>query len=327
MKIENLVRDKVIGHIKTGTKSETGLPKKLPGNGTKAITIGKNAKGNKEQIEVECSEDCEHRLTGKCKLVGSLKFVLEGIEAGGVWLIKTTGGLSLSNIASEIVKYKKAGMSIVDVPFELKLDAQESLAYGTYYSLDLRRTDIKPQLTNATPALNTGDIPVETTKQIAEGEKENKKVVNIPKNDVKEKKSKEETKQEEKVKEPNKEVEQPRQKSEKEQKEAQKTEDKIQQPQEDFSNTFYVMEISDTLINNQKFKKIILQDLNSQDNEYILHPKANQDMLKYGVGTIINVLKSKIEAGKNIICQYEIKQIPQEDGSLIEFNNEMKEAV
>ena len=50
-------------------------------------------------------------------------------------------------------------------------------------------------------------------------------------------------------------------------------------------------------------------------------------MLKYGVGTIINVLKSKIEAGKNIICQYEIKQIPQEDGSLIEFNNEMKEAV
>ena len=193
-------------------------------------------------------------------------------------------------------------MSIVDVPFELKLDAQESLAYGTYYSLDLRRTDIKPQLTNATPALNTGDIPVETTKQIAEGEKENKKVVNIPKNDVKEKKSKEETKQEEKVKEPNKEVEQPRQKSEKEQKEAQKTEDKIQQPQEDFSNTFYVMEISDTLINNQKFKKIILQDLNSQDNEYILHPKANQDMLKYGVGTIINVLKSKIEAGKNIIC-------------------------
>ena len=381
MKIENLVRDKVIGHIKTGTKSETGLPKKLPffnveedkvtssdmvdifkqlypgqpkvlkirfvdedpfsfkfkryvnnkiaciGNGTKAITIGKNAKGNKEQIEVECSEDCEHRLTGKCKLVGSLKFVLEGIEAGGVWLIKTTGGLSLSNIASEIVKYKKAGMSIVDVPFELKLDAQESLAYGTYYSLDLRRTYIKPQLTNATPALNTGYIPVETTKQIAEGEKENKKVVNIPKNDVKEKKSKEETKQEEKVKEPNKEVEQPRQKSEKEQKEAQKTEDKIQQPQEDFSNTFYVMEISDTLINNQKFKKIILQDLNSQDNEYILHPKANQDMLKYGVGTIINVLKSKIEAGKNIICQYEIKQIPQEDGSLIEFNNEMKEAV
>ncbi len=136
MKIENLVREKVIGHIKTGTKSEKGLPKKLPffnveedkatsidmvnifkqlypgepkvlkirftnenpfsfkykrylknklaciGNGTKAITVGKNEKGYAEQIEVECSEKCEHFLTGKCKLVGSLKFVLEGIEAG-----------------------------------------------------------------------------------------------------------------------------------------------------------------------------------------------------------------------------------------------------
>lgn len=381
MKIENLVRDKVIGHVKTGTKSEKGLPKKLPffnveedkvtssdmvdifkqlypgqpkvlkirfvdedpfsfkfkryvnnkiaciGNGTKAITIGKNAKGNNEQIEVECSENCEHRLTGKCKLVGSLKFVLEGIEAGGVWLIKTTGGLSLSNIASEIVKYKKAGMSIVDVPFELKLDAQESLAYGTYYSLDLRRTDIKPQLTTPVPALNASDIQAETAKQIAEGEKKNKRAVNMPKAEVKEPKIEIETKQEEKVKEPNKEIEQPKQESEKVAKEVQKAEDEIQQLKEDFSNTFYVMEISDTLINNHKFKKIILQDLNSQDSEYILHPRASQDILKYGIGTIINVIKSKIEAGKNIICQYEIKQIPQEDGSVIDFNNEMKEAV
>lgn len=381
MKIESLVRDKVIGHIKTGTKSEKGLPKKLPffnveedkvtssdmvdifkqlypeqpkvlkirfvnedpfsfkykryvnskiaclGNGTKAITIGKNAKGNNEQIEVECSEECEHRLTGKCKLVGSLKFVLEGIEAGGVWLIKTTGGLSLSNIASEIVKYKKAGMSIVDVPFELKLDAQESLAYGTYYSLDLRRTDIKPQLTNTvTKSLNAGNMPVRETKQIAEGEKEDKKVVNITKTEGKESKTKTVQKQE-KVKEQNNKVEQPKQESEKVPEEVPKSEDATEQPKEDFSNTFYVMEISDTLINNVKFKKMILQDLNSQDSEYILHPKANQDILKYGVGTIINVLKSKIEAGKNIICQYEIKQIPQPDGSLIEFNNEMKEAV
>ena len=56
-------------------------------------------------------------------------------------------------------------------------------------------------------------------------------------------------------------------------------------------------------------------------------PKASQEMLRYGVGTVINLLKSKIETVKNIICQYEIKQIPQEDGSLIEFNNEIKEAV
>ena len=36
---------------------------------------------------------------------------------------------------------------ITQIPFELTLNAQESLAYGTYYSIDLRRTDIKPQLT------------------------------------------------------------------------------------------------------------------------------------------------------------------------------------
>ncbi|MCI9038458.1 MAG: hypothetical protein HFJ29_01025 [Clostridia bacterium] len=365
MQIENLVRDKVIAHIKTGTKSEKGLPKKLPffnveedkvtssdmvdifkqlypgqpkilkirfvdedpfsfkykryvnnkiaciGNGTKAITIGKNAKGNNEQIEVECSKECEHRLTGKCKLVGSLKFVLEGIEAGGVWLIKTTGGLSLSNIASEIVKYKKAGMSIVDVPFELKLDAQESIAYGTYYSLDLRRTDIKPQLTNVTPSLNSGDIPVETTKQIAEGKKETET----------------ETKQKENIKKQNKEVEQPKKEKEQVTNEIPKETDKEQQVKEDFSDIFYVVEISDILIQNKNFKKIILQDINSQDNEYILHPKASQDILKCGIGTMIKLLKSEIQVGKNIICKYEIKQILQEDGTLIDFNNELKEAV
>ncbi len=55
-------------------------------------------------------------------------------------------------------------MSIVDVPFELTLTEQESLAYGKYYSIDLHRLDIKPQL--------TGEIPQNEEKLI------NKKVSN-----------------------------------------------------------------------------------------------------------------------------------------------------
>ncbi len=218
-------------------------------------------------------------------------------------------------------------MSIVGVPFELRLEPQDSLAYGIYYSIDLQRTDIKPQLTGAVPSLSSVDISVATTKQIAEGEKESKKVVSISKAEVKESKTKTKMKQEEKVKEPKNVEEQLKQEISTEENKIQKSEETIKQPEEDFSNTFYVIEISDTLINNQKFKKIILQDLKCQDCEYILHPKASQDILKYGVGIVINVIKSKIEAGKNIICQYEIKQIPQEDGNLIEFNNEMKKAV
>lgn len=52
------------------------------GNGIKAITIGKDAKNNNTQIEIECNENCPHRQSGKCKLKGSLKFELEGIKAG-----------------------------------------------------------------------------------------------------------------------------------------------------------------------------------------------------------------------------------------------------
>lgn len=38
------------------------------GNGTKAITVGKDSKNNNTQIEVECNEECSHRQSGKCKL-------------------------------------------------------------------------------------------------------------------------------------------------------------------------------------------------------------------------------------------------------------------
>lgn len=351
MDIQNLVRERVIGNIKTGMKGENGIPQKLSyfhveedkgtssdmveifkqlypgkptklkirftsenpfnfkfkryvngkaaciGNGTKAITVGKDAKNNNTQIEIECHEECQHRKSGKCKLKGSLKFELEGISAGGVWNLSTSGGISLSNIASEIVKYKKAGMSIVGVPFELTLTEQQSLAYGTYYSIDLHRTDIKPQLVDTVPQLTQSNS--NNNKTLTEGTtKEN------------EKKDKKENK---KVKVEN------------------TTEtDKVEDTKtEDFSNYLTVKKFMPTLVNNHKFDKIIFEDVNGQDVEYILHPKANQEIIKCGLGTLIEMKESKIEMDRNILCKYEIKSIINPDGSMSELNNseELKKAV
>jgi len=342
MNIQNLVREKVIGNIKTGKKGTNGLPQKLSyfhveedkgtsaemveifkqlypgkpnklkirftsenpfdfkfkkyvngkavciGNGTKAITVGKDAKNHNMQIEVECSENCEHRQSGKCKLKGSLKFELEGIRAGGVWNLSTSGGFSLSNIATEIVKYKKAGMSIVGVPFELTLHEQQSLAYGTYYSIDLQRTDIKPQLVaDEIPQLTQNNI--EQAKQLTDGNKKDKEI--IPKE--------------------------------------QNTDKTENIEKEDFSNYMTVKKFMPTLINGQKLDKVIFQDMNGQDVEYVLHPKANKDVMKYGVGTVIELKKSLVEMNTNILCKYEIKHIINSDGTLTEFNSkeEIKKAV
>ena len=82
-----------------------------------------------------------------------------------------------------------------------------------------------------------------------------------------------------------------------------------------------------TLIKEKKFDKLIFQDVNMQDVEYILHPKANQEILKYGVGTVIEVISSTIEMEKNILCKYEVKKIVNENGEIVEINNEIKEAV
>ncbi len=333
MNIQNLVRERVVGNIKTGLKGENGVPKKLSyfhveedkgtttdmvdifkqmypnkpnkliirfvsedpfsfkfkryingkavciGNDIKAITIGKDENERNTQVEVECNEECEHRQSGKCKLKGSLKFVLDGIEAGGVWNLSTSGGISLSNIASEIVKYKKANMSIVDVPFELSLTEQESLAYGKYYSIDLRRIDIKPQLTSQ----NTNTLlEKQETKQLTSGKKVNEKN-NKPKSNGEKK--------------------------------------------NEFSNYLTFNKSMPTLIKEKKFDKLIFQDVNMQDVEYILHPKANQEILKYGVGTVIEVISSTIEMEKNILCKYEVKKIVNENGEIVEINNEIKEAV
>lgn len=355
MKIQDLVRERVIGNIKTGMKGENGVPKKLSyfhveedkgttyemvdifkqlypgkptalkirftsenpfnfkfkryvngkaaciGNGTKAITVGKDAKNNNTQIEIECNEECQHRQSGKCKLKGSLKFVLEGIEAGGVWNLSTSGGISLSNIASEIVKYKRAGMSIVGVPFELTLTEQQSLAYGTYYSIDLRRTDIKPQLvTNIKP-------------QLIQTDEQKMKQLDKPEKKEKQKKEKKVTKVE---------TEKDMQINIVENKENKEVNKKV------FSNYFVVKGFMTELINGNKFNKIIFQDENFQDIEYILHPKANQEILQKEIGTLVEIKETKIEIDKNILCKYEIKAIVSSDGIMTEVNNEeLKEAV
>ena len=365
MDIQNLVRERVIGNIKTGMKGENGLPKKLSyfhveedkgtsydmveifkqlypekptklkirftsenpfnfkfkryvngkavciGNGTKAITVGKDAKNNNTQIEIECNEECPHRQGGKCKLKGSLKFELEGINAGGVWNLSTSGGISLSNIASEIVKYKKAGMSIVDVPFELTLTEQQSLAYGTYYSIDLHRSDIKPQLV-ANTTLQLAENTQPEIKGIEEKNVNDNKELNEKQNESINK-EKAETKNTKANKKQDKNVE-----------DSKKTENK----KEDFSNYMTVKKFLPTLVNGQKFDKIIFEDFNGQDVEYILHPKASQDIIKLGVGTLIELESSKVEANMNVLCKYNIKRYINDAGDLTEVNNEeLKKAV
>lgn len=367
MNLQDLVRERVIGNIKTGTKGENGLPQKLAyfhveedkatssemvdifkqlypnkptklkirftteepfqfkfrryvkgkvvciGNGTKAITIGKNEKGQNAQIEIDCNENCDQRACGRCKLVGSLKFVLEGINAGGVWKINTSGGFSLSNIATEIVKLKRAGLSIKGVPFELTLTPQESLAYGTYYSLDLKRTDIKPQLTIGETELL--EIPEKATVQEVKELPENtSKIVQETKKESKTKSKKSvESKDENKVVEI----------------QAVKQEEKKEEKKEDVSNYLVVKDISTIQINNTNFNKIIFQDYNNQDVEYVLHPKAKQDLItKYTGGTLIKLINSKLELNHNILCEYEIVKAIDKEGNVIEFNNgELKKAV
>lgn len=366
MDIQSLIRERIVGNIKIGTKNEKGLPTKLSyfnveedkgtntdmvdvfkklypnkptnlkirftsenpfkfnfkryvngkavciGNGTKAITIGKDSKNRNTQIEVDCSENCEHRQCGRCKLKGSLKFVLDGIDAGGVWNLNTSGGISLSNIASEIVKYKKAGMSIVNVPFELSLTEQESLAYGTYYSIDLRRTDIKPKLTSDNE--NT-TLP------------ENNQIKELPET----KTNKTEKKNvESKVKEKQEENKEELQEEPKQIDEITNTVEENKNKEEiDLTNVAAVTKFIPTIINGKKFTKIVLSDINGQTVEYILHPKANQEILNLGVDTIIDIKEAKLEMNQNILCKYDIKEIKGPDGTMIDYNEnmELKEAV
>lgn len=364
MNIQDLVREKIIGNIKIGTKGEKG-PKKLPyfnveedkatskemvdifkqlykenttkllimftsenpfdfkykryvnnkvvcvGNDTKAITIGKDNKGNNTQIEIDCNKDCQQRLSKKCKLVGSLRFVLVGIEADGVWKINTRGGLSLTNIATEIYKYKKVGKSIVNVPFELILTEQQSLAYGPYYSLELHGKDIKPQLTVGSPLELSIEKNAELeTKQLTEGKTENKKTTK--------KANKEEMQEQESIEV---EVKVPG---------INKSEElKNEKTKDNLSDYLVAKKFIPVLINGQNFDKIIFQDGNQQDVEYVLHPKANQDIIKYGVGTEIELISSTIEMDCNILCKYNLLRAVDASGNSIEFNNneELKKAV
>ena len=365
MEIRDLVRERIVGNIKIGTKSEKGLPKKLScfhveedkatsrdmvdifkklypektrklkirftsenpfnfkykryvnnkaiciGNGTKAITIGKDNNNKNTQIEVECSKECEHIQSGKCKLRGSLKFVLEGIEAGGVWNLSTSGGISLSNIASEIVKYKKAGMSIIGVPFELTLTEQESLAYGTYYSIDLHGLDQKPQLVDSTTAkLNKANV-VETKKLPEETQKGN----TIAQKTIKEKDVKENEPKEEKLSKTNK-----------EQKENMNNKPETN-TKEDFSNYYVLKSYMETIIKGKKFDQFTFEKMDGQEVEYILHPKANKEINNCDVGTLIEVIEEKMEMEKNVLCLYNIKQKIEKAENNEDNSEELKEAV
>lgn len=340
MNINSLVRQKVIGNVKIGKTTENGLPQKLPffnveedkitnketvkvfrqlygnkpekiivrfvsenfftlrfkrytnkkavciGNGSKAITIGKDSKGNPKQMEIEClGRECEQLKAGKCKLKGSIKFVLDGIDAGGVWNLSTTGGDSLSNIATEIIEHNNRGESMLNVPFELWLTEKEHLVYGKYYVINIRRKDFKPKLT----------VDIEQPKQLSSGE------------------TNKENKQEEKKSD----IKRPKNSSEES--------DEIKK---EFSNYLIFKKSIPTMINNSKFDKIIFEDIKGQDVEYVLHPKANKDILKYGMGTVIELIKSTKEMDRNILCSYNIKQIINEKGEVVEFNNkELKKAV
>lgn len=365
MDLQSLVRQKIIGNVKIGTKSEKGYPQKLPffnveedkatpiemvnifkklypnkptklrirfkseepfnfkykryvndkpvciGDNEKAITIGKDAKGNNTQITIECNKECKERLSKKCKLVGSLKFEIEGINAGGVWKISTGGGYSLSNIATEIMESRNAGLSIVDVPFELSLSEQESLAYGPYYSIELKRLDIIPTLTEGAAEILklNGNIQPET-RQLPEGETEKKKSA---------KKTKTEVTNNNTLKEKQETIDIKEQETKKEEKQDKNT-------TEDYSNYLYLKKIEPITINNINFNKLIFQDINSQDVEYLLHPKANQEIISLGYGSVVELVTSKMEMEHNILCKYNVKQIVSSDGELIE-NEELKKAV
>lgn len=360
MEIRDLVRERIIGNIKTGMKDEKGLPKKLSyfhveedkatsidmvdifkklypnkptklrirftsenpfnfkfkryvngkavciGNGKKAITVGKDDKNRTSQIEVACGEECQFYQSEKCKLKGNLKFALDGIDAGGVWSLNTSGGISLSNIASEIYQYKKAGMSIVDVPFELSLIEQQSLAYGVYYSIDLHRCDIKPQL-----------IDIDEKKAIGVGVPEKNKLL-------------EEARKEDKSKATSKKVSKETEKVEEKQEKLNNTnnQDKTEESkkEEDFSNYCILKSNMEAIIKGQKFHQLVFEKMDGKDVEYILHPKADNEILSCGIGTVIEVTEAKTEMEKNVLCLYNIKQKMEKSEG--EKNTEaLKEAV
>lgn len=375
MDIQNLVREKVIGHIKMGTKGAKGLPQKLAyfnveedkatsrdmvdifkqlypdnpkklkirftsenpfnfrfkryvnnkvvciGNDVHAITIGKDEKGRNAQIEIECNENCEQRACGKCKMVGSLKFVLEGIDAGGVWVLNTSGGYSLSNIATVIVDYKKAGISLKNKTFELVLKPQESMAYGTYYSVELIGDELKPQLVAPTEGISEKSVlDTQNEKlQLAEGTQNiNQEPIEV------ESKTSSTSKQSKSKKYTIETVEETNNTDAK----VEENNTKIQETKENTSKHLEIKGYMPTLIGDKKFDKIVFLDNNKQTVEYVLHPKANQDIINYGVGTIIELESSTMEMNHNILCKYKlIKQINENVENITENNEELKKAV
>ena len=98
----------------------------------------------------------------------------------------------------------------------------------------------------------------------------------------------------------------------------------------DFSNYFSIDKIMPTIVSKSKFDKVIGFDNNNQRIEYILHPKADQELLKYTRGTIIEIVNSKVEANRNVLCKYKLVQtMTQEELDKIEKNEniELEKAV
>ena len=57
----------------------------------------------------------------------------------------------------------------------------------------------------------------------------------------------------------------------------------------DLSHVCIVKSMTPTLVSGRKFDKLILNDINGQDIEYILHPKADKRIITLGVGTVIDI--------------------------------------
>ena len=95
----------------------------------------------------------------------------------------------------------------------------------------------------------------------------------------------------------------------------------------DHSHTCKAKSFIPTLVNGRKFEKIIFNDINGQDVEYILHPRADQKIISLGVGTVIDIKEAKMEMDKNILCKYDIKQVQNADGTMSDYVEELKEAV
>lgn len=323
--------------VKLGFKRYVNGKAVCIGNGSEAITIGKDEKGNSKQVRIPCSKDCQQLKDGKCKVKCSLKFILDGIEAGGLWNLTTSGWKSARNIVSELYASKRAGLNIAGVPFELRLSEHDYPGYPTYYDIDLKRMDIKPRLveSNLDNSIDTSNRVGIESQGLLESKQDNKENINnVVEIEQKEEISKESNKETCEQKIQNKKVTKSKiNKVEKENteknkvNEESKTENSKESEKEENSNSnLQIKEIKKTTINNIEFEEIVLTNSKNEEDSFILHPKANKEIINCANGSMIEIISSLEEMGKSIICEYKInKKIEKiQNGT---NNQELKEAV